>query len=85
MEFSNDLHIKVREAQSICPEGYSIRDISGTARGVDAHGYDFGVFRDSTDELVLRSKTALDPTQGDPRWGGRPLSVFDRKAFEALS
>lgn len=84
MEFSEDLHIRVVDARTACPNGYSVRDISGTARGVDCHGYDFGVFRDSDDELIMRSMTAYDSTRGDPRWGGKPLSVFDRAAFEAL-
>ncbi len=83
--YSEDKHITVREASSLVPNGYSVRDISHSSGGMDTYGYDFGLYNDADDTLIMRSFTVFDESSGDPRWGGRSLSVFDREAFEALA
>ena len=80
----SDKHISVREAKDLLPDGYSLRDISHPSGGMDTYGYDFGIFNNTNNTLIMKSFTAFDESSGDPRWGGRSLSVFDREAFTSF-
>lgn len=82
--YSEVEHISVREARDLLPDGYSLRDISHPSGGMDTYGYDFGLYNDTDDTLIMKSFTAFDENSGDPRWGGRSLSVFDREAFTSF-